>query len=43
MIGNFLGYFDKTHYYAKTALASFWATIGKNMATVFSNIWSQCL
>ena len=30
MIGNFLGYFEKPHSYVKTALATFWATFGKN-------------
>ena len=29
MIGNFLGYFKKPHYYVKTASATFWATFGK--------------
>ena len=33
MIGNFLGYFEKPHSYVKTALATFWATFGKNWAT----------
>ena len=38
MIGNFLGYFEKPHSYAKTALATF----GKNCAIFYSNIWSHC-
>ena len=42
MIGNFLGYFEKPHSYAKTALGTFWATFGKNWATFNSNIWSHC-
>ena len=42
MIGNFLGYFEKPHSYVKTALATFWATFGKNWATFYSNIWSLC-
>ena len=31
MIGNFLGYFEKSHSYFKTAfaLATFWVTFGK--------------
>ena len=29
MIGNFLGYFDKSHSNVKTALTTFWATFGK--------------
>ena len=34
MIGNFLGYFEKTHSYVKkTTLATSWATFGKNWAT----------
>ena len=33
MIGNFLGYFETPHPYVKTALATFWATFGKNWAT----------
>ena len=33
MIGNFLGYFEKPHSYVKTALATFWATFGKNWTT----------
>ena len=31
MIVNFLGYYGKPHAYVKTALASFWATFGKNL------------
>ena len=41
MVGNFLGYFEKPHFYVKTALAIFWATFGKNWATFNSNIWSH--
>ena len=29
MIGNFLGYFEKPHSFAKTSLATFRATFGK--------------
>ena len=29
MIGNFLGYFEKPHSYVKTAMDTFWATVGK--------------
>ena len=36
MIGNFLGYFEKTHSYVKTALATFWATLEKNIGLLFS-------
>ena len=36
------GYFEKPHFFVKTALATFWATFGKNWATFFSNIWSRC-
>ena len=43
MIGNFLGYFEKSHSYIKTALAIFWVTFGKNWVTFYSNIWSHCL
>ena len=39
MIGNFLGYFKKPHYYA---LAAFRATFRKNWATFYSNIWLHC-
>ena len=31
MIGNFLGYFKKLHYYVKTALAAFRAIFGKKL------------
>ena len=41
MVGNFLGYFEKPHFYVKTALATFKATFGKNWATFYSNIWSH--
>ena len=30
MIGNILGCFEKPQCYVKTALAPFWATLGKN-------------
>ena len=43
MIGNFLGNFEKLNSYVKTALATFWATLGKIWATFYSNIWSHCL
>ena len=43
IIGNLLGYFEKPHSYVKTALATFWATVGKNLATFISNIWLHCL
>ena len=33
MIGTFLGYFEKPHFYVQTALATFCATFGKNWAT----------
>ena len=36
MIYNFLGYFEKPHYYEKTVLATFGATFGKNWATFYS-------
>ena len=29
---NFLGYFEKTHSYVKTALATFWATFGNKLS-----------
>ena len=35
IIGNFLGYFEKTHSYVKTAVATFWATFGIIWATFF--------
>ena len=28
MIGNFLGYFEKPHFYLSTAASTFWATFG---------------
>ena len=42
MIINFLGYFEKPHFYVKTAVATYWVTFGNSWATCFSNIWSHC-
>ena len=41
MIGNFLGFFEKPHSYAKTALATFWATFGKNRVTLLGRYLSS--
>ena len=36
LIDNFLGYFEKPHSYAKTALATFWATFGEKIGLLFT-------
>ena len=33
--------FENTTFYVKTAVATFWATIGKLLATFYFNIWSH--
>ena len=42
IIGNILGYFEYPHSYVKTAVATFWATLGNIWATFYFNIWSHC-
>ena len=42
IIGNFLGYFEYPHSYVKTAVATFWATLGNIWTTFYFNIWSHC-
>ena len=42
MIGNFLGYSEKTHSNIKTALTTLGRLFGKNCATFYCNIWSHC-
>ena len=41
MIGNSMGFFEKPYSYVKTALATFWSTLGKTRATFYTNIWSH--
>ena len=41
LIGFFFCYFEKSHFYTKTALGTFRATFGYNWATFHSNIWSH--
>ena len=43
IISNFLGYFGKPHSYVKTAMDTFWATVGKNWPSFYSNSWSHWL
>ena len=37
VIGNFLGYFEKSHSCVSTAASSFWVTFGKIWALFYSN------
>ena len=41
MFGDLLGYFERHHFLGKTAVDTFWATFGKNWATLNSNILSN--
>ena len=34
MFGDLLGYFERHHFLGKTAVDTFWATFGKNWATL---------
>ena len=38
----FLGYFGNVIFRVKTALATFWATVGNILGTFYSYIWSHC-
>ena len=40
---NFLGYLENIHFQAKSAIATFWATILKNWDTFCFGIWSHWL
>ena len=39
---TFGGYFEKCHFCKKTAVATFWATLGNNWDTFCFKIWSHC-
>ena len=41
IIGNFLGYFEKSHSFVKNYAATSWVTFGNFWATFYSNIWSH--
>ena len=38
MFGNFLGYFEKPHSNVQNALATCWATFGKNRLLLLQNL-----
>ena len=38
-----LGYLEMCTFKSKSALASFWATFGRNSAAFYLNVWSHCL
>ena len=41
MYSDTLGYFEKHHFHVKTAVATFWASLGIIWATVCCNTWPQ--